>query len=657
MGQRRIITGLALVAGLVAATLAATPAPAEPAWIPAEAVSPAGTDASEPRIVDTVSGRFVALWYDVGGARPVVLASTRGPADLAWGAPVPLSDPTSTASDLVVDASPSGRVTAVWVSTTAGGTSIQASTSAQGLSWTATTLSPVGEDVDSPDVDAGPTGDTAVVWQRRPAPTPAVPNPDLQIPLRILRTGVTAWESVTPVETRTTTAFQPRVAIDGRDETTVAWHNSGGQGERILATVWRHDDWEAIYPLRGTPAEPAPTEFVIDADHWTTHVAWSIMVGAQHQVELIQKPPDSWWQQGIQVLSGVGENAVDPAMAATDQASMVIAWRRDGPTEDQIWVEGRAGSSAVPVDRYVATLDQVSAPVVSVAREHLAVAWSGSDDGAPAQASVTSSEAGAPWSPTRVVPGPGGAPLRIAVDAFGEIATTWVADDGTNDRARAVILDADGPVPLLARPVHLVRGRTPAISLHWALPDWRGLAVEAQRLQVQRIGRTTSPWRDVGGVSTSSRSLRYAGRPGNTYCFRLQATAADSVSAWSDTGCSTTAIDDRSGVGRHWTRRGVPADYQGTLSVATRKGASLTFPERACSEVWLLARTAPGSGKVTVRRGAQRVATVSLASRVRARVAIPLTTEDPECGPLSVVSRSRKPVRIDGLYLVQPMAR
>ncbi len=665
MGRRtegRTAVGAVAILTVAASLVALAPAASAETWQAEDLVSAAGSGASDPIVLSTREGRFVTLWYDeseAGGT--TVWSSSRGPSEPEWSDPTPVSDSGGDASGLQADVDARGRVTAVWLDSRGGADSIRTATSVDTRSWSdPVQLSAAGEAVAAPDVDVALTGHAAVVWRRTPT------SGDLVIALRE-RTGPAAqWGPTQTRTTRTEVPFAPQVGVVSGwevDEVTIAWHNSGGMGERLMATVWRYGNWEPIRVL-GTLAMSgdAPTGFQLDPGG---SAVWVTEEAGERLVRGWVRDFGSWWNRQSVVLSEGSANPVDLAVSGGDGsltngfAASTIVWRDDG-AQDHLRV---TGFSAVTPET-LASADTLSAPVLAQASDRAAVLWTVSEDGAAPTGAVATGT-GATWSAPGPVPGFVGpvAAGRLALDPFGDLAVAWTAAQGGDQRVVARIRDADGPVPLLDRLPVFATGRQATIRVAWSLPDWEPTAVESQQLQVRRTNRTGSTaWRDVTTPAVPATGTVFRGRPGNTYCFRVRAfVATDLDPDWSAIRCSTTALDARVARGPEWKRVRHPQAYRGTLSVATRAGARVhidTTPAGIpdCVGVGLLLRTTPHSGGLVRTHPATLPRRISLVSpRPRNRVVRALPGQGyGHCGEHDVQfrTRNRRPVAIDGAFIV-----
>jgi lysozyme len=143
---------------------------------------------------------------------------------------------------------------------------------------------------------------------------------------------------------------------------------------------------------------------------------------------------------------------------------------------------------------------------------------------------------------------------------------------------------------------------------------------------------------------------------GTTYCFSARATdQAGNTSGWSPERCTIAPLDDRdlkaTGL---WYRRQGQAFYRRTFSTTKQSNAALVARRVRVRDIYVVAQTCPGCGRVAVLFNGTRVATIHLgSSHIRSKRVI----HAGGFGSLRrgtvklVVLSSGSPVNIDGLAL------
>jgi hypothetical protein len=155
------------------------------------------------------------------------------------------------------------------------------------------------------------------------------------------------------------------------------------------------------------------------------------------------------------------------------------------------------------------------------------------------------------------------------------------------------------------------------------------------------------------GTQSTGTSLR--GRPGFTYCFSGRTRdRAGNLSAFSQPAtCTAIPVDDSAMVHRGpWAKRRRPGSYLGTVSGASKRGATLSLPAVRAARLALVATTCQRCGRLKAYWKGSLVKRVDLHSpRTRKRRFILLAARrKARVGSVRlVVTSRRKPVRIEGL--------
>jgi hypothetical protein len=214
------------------------------------------------------------------------------------------------------------------------------------------------------------------------------------------------------------------------------------------------------------------------------------------------------------------------------------------------------------------------------------------------------------------------------------------------------VLDAAGPPSALLGPAS-VRLLQTSVRVRWrALDSWSDVA--GAKVQVR-----ATKWNGRPGarrlVPHAANSATLTGRPGTSYCFRVAATdTVGNTGAWSPIKCRVLPVDDRaarrSGA---WQLSRSSGAWRGTLSTSSRRGAALTLRGSLGRRFLLVARTAPGAGKVSVRVGG-RTRVLDLAAP-RRRTKVFKVAGFPRIEDRTIVVRvvGRRPVSIDGVFVMR----
>ncbi|HET7530019.1 MAG TPA: glycoside hydrolase domain-containing protein [Mycobacteriales bacterium] len=125
---------------------------------------------------------------------------------------------------------------------------------------------------------------------------------------------------------------------------------------------------------------------------------------------------------------------------------------------------------------------------------------------------------------------------------------------------------------------------------------------------------------------TRARSQTAGLRPGFTYCFSARATdRSGNTGRWAAPTCIARATDDRAlAAGPNWHRGTGSVFYLGTVTTATRHGASVTRSGVQARRIGIVATTCPKCGAVRVYVGSTPIADIDLTSSSSHRRAIRL---------------------------------
>lgn len=212
-------------------------------------------------------------------------------------------------------------------------------------------------------------------------------------------------------------------------------------------------------------------------------------------------------------------------------------------------------------------------------------------------------------------------------------------------------VDRTAPSARVLRPASVRLARSSRIDVAWTGHDTTS-GVASYDVLV-RAARHDGPF---GPLRTWRSRVRYdravlAATRGTTYCFSVRATdGAGNVGPVSAERCDAVPLDDRDlDRSTGWRSLADGKAYTGTLSVTSRKGATLSVPVRT-TRVVLTARTCRTCGRVAVSIGTRRIASIDLRGPDRLVTRV-LRAPGPELRgtlKLRVLSRGR-PVRIDAV--------
>lgn len=257
---------------------------------------------------------------------------------------------------------------------------------------------------------------------------------------------------------------------------------------------------------------------------------------------------------------------------------------------------------------------------------------------APAAAAIASNQGCASANPALFVAG--------AMDPF------WTPAGITQ-------LPADTTAPTVA----LTAPNRPAttgnsVRIAWAgHDDYSGVASYQLQEQVASYASGFTAWTTPSSAEhLTVTSVTATGlSKGMDYCFEVRAVDnAGNTSPWSTARCTAVPLDDRSlSRSAGWKNTSGSGYYAGTITTATKKGATLTRTHADIRRIAVLATTCASCGSISVSIGGHRVGTINLHTSTTKHQALKtVPTFATRSGTVTLtVTSSGKTVAIDGLLL------
>ncbi len=362
---------LSLTAFSLAPSAAA--APQGPWLLPAINLSAAEQDAEEARIAVAPDGTATVVWERDNGTDSIIQASVRPPGG-EFGPPEDLSAPGADSFAPEIAVGPDGRVTAVWVREVGANRVVQSATSAPGGGFAppGDVSSPTGE-ASPPQVAIAGDGTATVAWVRAQPPNSVVQSStrlpgggfgsvvDLSNPLGNASglevagasdgTITAIWRRDTGPTDQLEAATRPPAGNFGAaavvapvapsiSDTSIAYRPDG-----VAVASWsRFDgsDSDILIALRppvgsfGPPSEVTSSpddeleaSITITPDNSTTLV-WEKRIGLDSLIQTRVFPANGV-PEPILDLTSPGAVAAEPAVAASPDGTVTVAWDRPDP--------------------------------------------------------------------------------------------------------------------------------------------------------------------------------------------------------------------------------------------------------------------------------------------------------------------------------------
>lgn len=643
MRHRTILlaTAAAALALTTAVTVTVTPAADAADWTTPHVLTADNSGFGEVRAVGTgTAGGAVALWVDddTGAGRVRTATAVAG----QWGESSYLSAAGVETKRTVLAASDSDHVAAAWLEQSGDTWRLRAARQQPGGGWTVSGIlsgaAPVALDNPAITVDGAGTVHVGFVAEVDGKQT---------LQLRTWRPGQSPVSAVLAADDATTPALDANEAGDALltftlDQTTDSVHavefdaDAQAWGEVMQVSFLGRSSYQGVGALDATGRSTiAFTARGNDAD-WRMHV--------------VSEKPDGTGFGVPAAVSPVGTHSYAPSIAVDATGRALLAWRyqHDGAASvrylqrsgaDQAWV---GPVTLAAVDQYTrpqAVAADAGAQLIDLVTDGTHRTWWRTaateafelrDFGTGFVSSVSDTDA------------------HLDSAGRGVVIEAWSAQQGL-DEIRTRFLDVAGPTTTLdpLQPTTL----TSALSVGWTATDDLS-AIDGSDLLVR-----AAAWDEPGFGPTNELVVGGSGPvlhdlgPGTTYCYTARSTdSAGNVGADSAERCTATPVDDATLKGKKWKRTTAPSRYLGTLTSTSTKGRTLSLGGVDARRLALVVVKAPKGGRVTVSLGKQELRTVGL--RGTGRKVVPIATfPEVRSGTvrIKVVSRTGRPVRIDGL--------
>lgn len=487
--------------------------PAGGEWQAPIAISPAGENASHPRLAVDPQGEAVAVWV---GADELIQASIRPPGG-EWGSALALSA-AGEASEPAVAISAEGESTVVWWRFNGTDPTIQASTHPSGGAWqTPQNLSPGTAEAEQPEVATDPAGNAVAVWEEATkvlkssvheighpiwhpsievAPAPGVPlfSPQLAVDQSgnavavwtversVGRDAVEAavlpfkgsWATAAPLSPEGADASNPRVVFDARGNATVVWVRSDSSGLRIESVTRTAtgvlDPVLDISTAGGKVTEP---DVAVNA-RGDAIAVWDRVSTGSEVIQSAARLSGLEWEVPLNLTAPGGE-ARDPEIALAEDDTALSVWRHTSADETPS-IQATSFLAGGPL------LGAVSIPASGIAGEALSFSVSPLDELAALGATSWSFGDGAAASGT-------GVSHTFAIAGVYAVAVTGTDVLGNPVSASGTVVVAPAPAPGVRPPTSPVLN-----GLRQSARTWREGKLSA-RISARRkppIGTTFS---------------------------------------------------------------------------------------------------------------------------------------------------------------------
>ncbi len=410
------------------------------AWTAPQNVSVAGQSAALTQVAVDADGDAVFAWVRLDGPNQRIQTRARS----ATGALGPLrtiSPAGQNASTPRVAVDADGDAVFAWQRSDGTNSRIQTrALSAAGALSAVQTVSPAGENATQPGVAVDADGDAVLVWTRWDGSH-----------YRVQARGRSAAGALSAVDTLSgagQNAFGftgPQVAVDVDGDAVFIWERSDGTNTRVQARARSAaGTLSAVQTLSAAGGHGTNPELAVDADGDAV-LAWaySERVGAQGYHIQTRARTAAGALSPVQEISAAGQSGVRPHVGVDADGDAVITWLRfDSALTYSVMARARTATGGLSAQQIVSPSGNSSAvPQVAVDADGDAVfAWAHSDGTNQRAQARTRSAAGILGAVKNLsAAGQDATVPQVAIDAGGDAIVGWQRSDGTSPRVQASV--------------------------------------------------------------------------------------------------------------------------------------------------------------------------------------------------------------------------
>jgi hypothetical protein len=419
------VTGL----GLGLALALAVPAQAAPqSWTAPVTVSTTA-DAESPRVVTAPDGSITSVWVETGAGVSTIVGATSVDDGATWSTPQAISNSSINVRlpELAIDSL--GVRTVVWVDQWGGSTVIEASSSADGLSWSAGfVLSGLVGNSTAPRLSIDSNDVRYVVWQ-------ALPNAHTEVRAVSSTDGFT-WNSEARVSDPLTDSTAPDVGVLPNGNVIAIW---------AAGTVVQSSSSSDLGVTWGPIADLTSLGLPVGQPHLATSAAglvaaiWYSTDSAGDQIAQTATSIDGQTWTGALDISAPGGSAELFDIAFAPDGTLHAIWDRYDSSGNSIVqaVHSTDGGAtwSVPLDLSAAGENGIDARLVIDSTSAVTAAWTQDDlTTFPIIQYTTSTDGGSTFTLASAlsVGGQGAATPWLALSASDVVTAVWTMFDGTN---------------------------------------------------------------------------------------------------------------------------------------------------------------------------------------------------------------------------------
>jgi hypothetical protein len=303
-----------------------------------QTLSAAGQNAFNPQVAMDPDGNAVVVWQRYDGTRYRIQARRRT-ASGSLSAVKTLSEAGQNASDPQLAVDPDGNAVVVWIRSDGANYRIQARrrTAAGSLS-AVQTLSPAGQNADSPQVAVDRNGRALVVWSRYDGAIFRI-----QARRRTAAGGLSAVQTLSAAGQH---AQAPQVAVDRNGNALVVWYRFDGTNYLIQARRRTASGGLSAAQTLSEAGQNAVNPQVAVDPNGNAVVAWEGGLSSDHRIRT-RRRTEAGTLSPVQILSPAGQFAENPQVAVDGNGRAVVVWTLFDGANNRIQARRRAAAGSL----------------------------------------------------------------------------------------------------------------------------------------------------------------------------------------------------------------------------------------------------------------------------------------------------------------------
>jgi hypothetical protein len=392
---------------------------ADGTWGTAQAIPTGGGAAYEPQVALDASGNAMAVWYEYDGTTYNIFSARYTPAT-GWGAAQLIETGGGFAFLPEIAIGPGGNAIAVWYQQNGSNYDIHANSYTVAAGWGTAQLIESGSSYAYvPRMAMDASGNAIVVWYQHDG---AVFN------IHANRYSVaTGWGVAEQIEIASENAYGPQLAMDAAGNGIAVWFQSDGPGYSIHANRYTLGaGWGAAQLIETGGGDAHSARISMDTNG-NAIATWSQSDGANYRIYANRYSATTGWgtEQAIDIG---GRDAWESEVAFDGAGNAIAVWRNyDGTVHDLYTSRYVPGTGWTTAQLLEVGTGNAYAPHIKFDASGNAIAIWRQDDGTAASINVARYVAGTGWGTPQLIENEAASAIhsQIAIDGSGNAFVVW----------------------------------------------------------------------------------------------------------------------------------------------------------------------------------------------------------------------------------------